>query len=125
MGLHPRVRTGASGRHYTSSGALPMIPGIDGVGRPSHGQLVYFVCPDDTWGSMAERAVIDLRRMVPLPENAEVTKVAAAMNPAMSAWVASGAGSPSGPDSRCWCSGPLATPEQWPCRSPNASEQPV
>ncbi len=88
VGLHPRVRTGASGRHYTSSGALPMIPGIDGVGRLSHGQLVYFVCPDDTWGSMAERAVIDLRRMVPLPENAEVTKVAAAMNPAMSAWVA-------------------------------------
>jgi hypothetical protein len=33
VGLHPRVRTGASGRHYTSTGTLPMIPGIDGVGR--------------------------------------------------------------------------------------------
>ena len=33
VGLHPRVRTGASGRHYTSTGTLPMIPGIDGIGR--------------------------------------------------------------------------------------------
>ena len=31
-GLHPRVRTDASGRHYTSTGELPMIPGVDGVG---------------------------------------------------------------------------------------------
>ncbi len=87
-GLHPRVRTGASGRHYTSTGALPMIPGIDGVGRLPDGQQVYFVTSDDTCGSMAERAVVDLRRTVPLPENVDVIKVAAAMNPAMSAWVA-------------------------------------
>ncbi len=31
VGLHPRVRSGAAGRHYTSTGTLPMIPGIDGV----------------------------------------------------------------------------------------------
>jgi NADPH:quinone reductase-like Zn-dependent oxidoreductase len=88
VGLHPRVRTGATGRHYTSTGTLPMIPGIDGVGRLSGGQRVYFVTPDDAWGSMAERAVLDRRRIVPLPEDADVAKVAAAMNPAMSAWVA-------------------------------------
>jgi NADPH:quinone reductase-like Zn-dependent oxidoreductase len=88
VGLHPRVRTGASGRHYTSTGTLPMIPGIDGVGRLPSGQRVYFAAPDDAWGSMADQAVVDLRRIVPLPENVNVTKVAAAMNPAMSAWVA-------------------------------------
>jgi NADPH:quinone reductase-like Zn-dependent oxidoreductase len=87
VGLHPRVRSGASGRHYSNSGTLPIIPGIDGVGRFANGKRVYFVVPDDTWGSMAERAVVDLRRTVPLPENVDVTKVAAAMNPAMSAWV--------------------------------------
>lgn len=32
-GLHPRVRSAASGQHYTTSGALPMVPGVDGVGR--------------------------------------------------------------------------------------------
>lgn len=87
-GLHPRVRTGASGRHYTSSGALPMIPGIDGVGRLEDGTRVYFVSPDDAWGSLAERAVVDLRAMSPLPETVDVVKVAAGMNPAMSSWVA-------------------------------------
>jgi NADPH:quinone reductase-like Zn-dependent oxidoreductase len=87
-GLHPRVRTDASGRHYTSTGLLPMIPGIDGIGRLPGGQLVYFVTPDDSWGSMAERAVVDLRRTVSLPDHVDTLKVAAAMNPAMSSWVA-------------------------------------
>ena len=87
-GLHPRVRTDASGRHYTSTGSLPMIPGIDGVGRLPDGQRVYFVVPDEAWGSMAERAVIDPQRVVALPDSVEATKVAAAMNPAMSSWVA-------------------------------------
>jgi NADPH:quinone reductase-like Zn-dependent oxidoreductase len=88
VGLHPRVRTAASGRHYTSTGTLPMIPGIDGVGRLPNGGLVYFVSPDDRWGSMADRAVIDRRRVVPLPVEVDVAQVAAAMNPAMSSWVA-------------------------------------
>jgi NADPH:quinone reductase-like Zn-dependent oxidoreductase len=87
-GLHPRVRTGASGRHYTSTGTLPMVPGIDGVGRLPDGRIAYFVADDDLPGSMAERALIDTRRMVPLPDDADIVKVAAAMNPAMSAWVA-------------------------------------
>jgi NADPH:quinone reductase-like Zn-dependent oxidoreductase len=88
VGLHPRVRTDASGRHYTSTGTLPMIPGIDGVGRLADGRRVYFAVPDDSWGSMAEQTVVDLRRAIALPENVDETKVAAAMNPAMSAWVA-------------------------------------
>src|ERR1700683_3841830 len=88
VGLHPRVRTDAAGRHYSSTGRLPMIPGIDGVGRRPDGDRVYFAVPDDVRGSMADKAVVDLRRTVPLPESVDVTKVAAAMNPAMSAWVA-------------------------------------
>jgi NADPH:quinone reductase-like Zn-dependent oxidoreductase len=88
VGLHPRVRSGAAGRHYTSTGTLPMIPGIDGVGRLPDGGLIYFSVPDDVWGSMAGQAVVDPRRTVPLPEDADVARIAAAMNPAMSAWVA-------------------------------------
>jgi NADPH:quinone reductase-like Zn-dependent oxidoreductase len=86
-GLHPRVRTGAAGRHYTSSGTLPMIPGIDGVGRLPDGRLVYFAS-DDVMGTMADKALVDPRRSVELPEGVDVAKVAAAMNPAMSSWVA-------------------------------------
>jgi NADPH:quinone reductase-like Zn-dependent oxidoreductase len=88
VGLHPRVRTDAAGAHYTSTGELPMIPGIDGVARLADGRRVYFVADDELPGSMAERAVIDVRRMVPLPDDADLEKIAAAMNPAMSSWVA-------------------------------------
>ncbi len=88
VGLHPRVRTGAAGAHYTSSGALPMIPGIDGVGRRPDGRRVYFVAADDVIGTMADKAVVDARRSIELPDDADVAKLAAAMNPAMSSWVA-------------------------------------
>jgi NADPH:quinone reductase-like Zn-dependent oxidoreductase len=88
VGLHPRVRTDASGTHYTSTGKLPMIPGVDGVGRRSDGRRVYFVAGDDVPGPMAERCVIEARRSVALPESASAELIAAAMNPAMSAWVA-------------------------------------
>jgi NADPH:quinone reductase-like Zn-dependent oxidoreductase len=88
VGLHPRVRSGAAGAHYTSTGTLPMIPGIDGVGRRPDGRLIYFAAHDDVIGTMADKAVVDLRRAVELPHDADVAKVAAAMNPAMSSWVA-------------------------------------
>ncbi len=87
-GLHPRVRSGAAGRHYTSTDALPLIPGVDGVGRSKDGQLLYFVAFDSAFGTMAERTVIDRRRAVPLPDDANVPAIAAAMNPGMSSWVA-------------------------------------
>lgn len=86
--LHPRVRSQASGSHYTSTGQLPLIPGIDGVGRRADGSLVYFVLPDTVYGAMAEHTVIDGRRSVALPSNAEPIRLAAAMNPGMSSWVA-------------------------------------
>jgi NADPH:quinone reductase-like Zn-dependent oxidoreductase len=87
-GLHPRVRSGAAGSHYTSSGTLPMIPGTDGVGRRADGALVYFVADDDVTGTMADKAIADTRLSLVLPGDADVVKVAAAMNPAMSSWVA-------------------------------------
>ena len=87
-GLHPRVRSQADGSHYTSTGELPLVPGIDGVGRGGDGLLRYFVLPDTRVGAMAERTVIDTRRSIVLPEDADPITVAAAMNPAMSSWVA-------------------------------------
>ena len=87
-GLHPRVRSGAAGVHYTSTGTLPMIPGIDAVGRRPDGKLIYFVAGDDALGTMADKAVADVRRAIELPDGVNVAKIAAAMNPAMSSWVA-------------------------------------
>jgi NADPH:quinone reductase-like Zn-dependent oxidoreductase len=87
-GLHPRVRSQAGNSHYTSTGDLPLIPGIDGVGRLPGGQLAYFVLPDTTIGTMAEQTIIDVRRSVELPGDADPVLIAAAMNPAMSSWIA-------------------------------------
>ncbi|MCU1513326.1 MAG: quinone oxidoreductase [Microbacteriaceae bacterium] len=87
-GLHPRVRSQADGSHYTSTRELPLIPGIDGIGRCADGSLVYFVLPDTSQGSMAERTVIDTRRSLALPADADPIPLAAAMNPGMSSWVA-------------------------------------
>ncbi|MEV0575131.1 zinc-binding alcohol dehydrogenase family protein [Streptomyces sp. NPDC050392] len=87
-GLHPRVRSAADGSHYTSDGTLPLVPGIDAVGRTPDGELLYFVAADSAPGTMAERAVVDRRRAVALPAGTDPAAVAAAMNPGMSSWVA-------------------------------------
>jgi NADPH:quinone reductase-like Zn-dependent oxidoreductase len=87
-GLHPPVRSQADGSHYTSTGELPLVPGIDGVGRGADGLLRYFILADTTMGAMAEQTVIDIRRSIVLPEDSDPIAIAAAMNPAMSSWLA-------------------------------------
>ena len=87
-GLHRRVRSQADGSHYTSTGELPLVPGVDGVARLPDGTLRYFALGDTTSGAMAEQTVIDLRQSVELPGGTDPVRVAAAMNPAMSSWVA-------------------------------------
>lgn len=86
--LSPRVRSGASGTHYTSKGAFPLVPGIDGVGRLPDGRRVYFLGANDTAGTMAERALAEPQLSVPLPENVSSSTIAAGMLPAISSWVA-------------------------------------
>jgi NADPH:quinone reductase-like Zn-dependent oxidoreductase len=88
VGLHPRVRSGAAGGHYTSTGQLPLIPGVDGVGQMADGTRIYFVADDKLPGPMAEKTIVDTHRMIRLSHKTDPLKVAAAMNPAMSSWVA-------------------------------------
>src|SRR6201986_526841 len=87
-GLHPRVRSQANGSHYTSAGERPLVPGVDGVARTPDGATRYFILEDTTMGAMSEQTVIDLRRSIVLPEGSDPVTIAAAMNPAMSSWVA-------------------------------------
>ncbi|MFD5638216.1 zinc-binding alcohol dehydrogenase family protein [Streptomyces sp. NPDC127077] len=87
-GLHPRVRSQADGSHYTSTGELPLVPGIDGVVRGPDGRLRYAILDDTSLGTLAERTVVEPDRSIVLPKDADPVIVAAAMNPAMSSWVA-------------------------------------
>lgn len=86
--LSNRVRSQADGSHYTTTGELPLVPGIDGVGRDADGRLRYFMLDDTQLGSMAEKTVIDTRRSVVLPDDTDPVTVAAALNPAMAGWMA-------------------------------------
>jgi NADPH:quinone reductase-like Zn-dependent oxidoreductase len=86
--LHPRVRSQANGSHYTSTGDLPLVPGIDAVVRDAKGKLYYALLDDTTLGTMAQRTIIAKDRSVALPKNADPVTVAAAINPGMSSRVA-------------------------------------
>jgi len=72
----------------TSTGELPLVPGIDGVVRDAEGRIRYAVLDDTPLGTMAERTVIERDRSVVLPPAIDPVLVAAAMNAAMSSWVA-------------------------------------
>ncbi|BEL05461.1 zinc-binding alcohol dehydrogenase family protein [Actinoplanes sichuanensis] len=87
-GLHHLTRAKANGSHYSSTGAFPLVPGADGVVRDRDGRLRYVALDDTNHGTFAERTVIDVRRSVVLPDGVDPVRIAAAMNPAMSSWVA-------------------------------------
>jgi len=87
-GLHRLTRARASGVHYSSRGGLPLVPGVDGVGRGSDGKLRYFVQAPGPMGTMAERTVIELDHSIELPADSDPVTLAGAMNPAMASWLA-------------------------------------
>jgi NADPH2:quinone reductase len=93
-GLHRIVRSLADGTHYGSTGMLPLIPGVDGVGRLEDGTRVYFGMSRPPFGTFAERSVTARSLCLPLPETLpealDDATIAAMMNPGMSSWAALG-----------------------------------
>jgi NADPH:quinone reductase-like Zn-dependent oxidoreductase len=85
-GLHRVVKALAEGSHYASSDMLPLIPGVDGVGRLENGTRVYFGMVRPPFGTFAERAVTVPHMCLPIPEALDDVTVAAIMNPGMSSW---------------------------------------
>ncbi len=87
-GLHPVVKALASGSHYGSSGKLPFVPGLDGVGRLEDGSRVYFGMARGPFGSFAERSLAANWMCIPVPPELDDATVAGIANPAMSSWMA-------------------------------------
>lgn len=87
-GLHPIVKALAKGTHYGSTGKLPFIPGLDGVGRLEDGRRVFFGVARPPFGSMAERSLARPPFLFPLPDAIDDAEGAALGNPAMSSWAA-------------------------------------
>src|SRR5882757_4402620 len=87
-GLHPIVRALAKGIHYGSSGELPFIAGIDGVGKLEDGTRVFFGIARSPFGTFAERALAASWMCLPLPDAVDDVTAAGIANPAMSSWAA-------------------------------------
>jgi NADPH2:quinone reductase len=87
VGLHPIVKALAKGTHYASSGQLPFIPGVDGVGRLEDGTRVYFGMARPPFGTFAEQTLTSFFT-IPLPEGLDDVTAAGIANPAMSSWAA-------------------------------------
>ena len=86
-GLHHVVKSRAAGKHYSSAGKVPLIPGVDGVGKLEDGRRVYFGMMRQPWGTMAELAPAPRSVCIPLPDGIDDVTAAAIANPGMSAWV--------------------------------------
>ena len=82
------TRARAAGTHYSGAGALPLVPGLDGVGVDEAGRRVYFILPEAPFGGMAQRCLVDARRCVALPDGLSDVEAAAMGITGMSAWAA-------------------------------------
>jgi NADPH:quinone reductase-like Zn-dependent oxidoreductase len=87
-GLHPIVKVLANGTHYASTGELPFIPGVDGVGRLEDGTRIYFGAARSPYGTFAEKALAAPWMRLPLPAGLDDATAAGIANPGMSSWVA-------------------------------------
>lgn len=87
-GLHPLVKSRASGSHYSSGGEIPAVAGVDGVGVLADGSRVYFAMPRRPWGTMAELVAAPKAMCLSIPDGLDDAHAAAIANPGMSGWVA-------------------------------------
>jgi NADPH:quinone reductase-like Zn-dependent oxidoreductase len=82
------TKSRASGKHYSSSGKLPFVPGVDGAGILEDGTRVYFLLPEAPFGGMAEHCIVKETRCIPLPAALDDVTAAAIAIPGMSSWAA-------------------------------------
>lgn len=93
--LHRIVKSLANGTHYGSTGILPFVPGVDGVGRLQSplgnlaaGTRVYFGAARPPFGTFAQQSLASASMLIPLPDALDDATAAAIANPAMSSSVA-------------------------------------
>ena len=86
-GIHHLTRSVAAGRHYTSDGQFPLIPGLNAVARTAAGSLVFTTAGKPPYGTFAERIAAPAAMRFPLPAGAPAEAVAAGVNPGLASWL--------------------------------------
>jgi NADPH:quinone reductase-like Zn-dependent oxidoreductase len=82
--LSPAAKAMAAGSFFGSAGTYPKVAGIDGTGRTTGGQRVYFAMPQAPFGAMAEKVLVPADNCVVLPDGLDDVTAAAIANPGMS-----------------------------------------
>ncbi len=85
--LNPSTKLLASGQHYASPKQLPVICGVEGVGRLDDGTRVFFGVRRPPNGSMCQRTVVPRSFCWPLPDGLDDVVAAALPNPGLSSWL--------------------------------------
>jgi NADPH2:quinone reductase len=85
--LNPSTKLLAGGQHYMSPKQLPVVCGVEGVGRLDDGARVFFGVRRPPNGSMCQRTVVPRAFCWPVPEGLSDTVVAALPNPGLSSWL--------------------------------------
>lgn len=86
-GLNPVDLAIASGKFDAGAPPLPYVPGLEGIGRTSDGEIVWFSGAHHPWGSMSERAVITEGSGITLPPGIAPEKAIAFGVAGLAAWL--------------------------------------
>jgi NADPH:quinone reductase-like Zn-dependent oxidoreductase len=86
-GIHHVTRSVATGRHYSSGGEFPVIPGLNAVARTAASEFVFTSSGQPPYGTFAERMPSPDAMRFPLPAGASPEAVAAGVNPGMGSWL--------------------------------------
>jgi hypothetical protein len=87
MRAAPALRSLAEGRHYGSTGACPLIPGVEAVARTADGVLAYTGYVQAPYGTLAERMAVPAGLRLPLPGGADPAQIAGGLNPGLALWL--------------------------------------
>lgn len=85
--LSPIVKSLVAGTHYSDKAEAGFVPGIDGVGKDSSGRRVYFLFPQTPFGSMAQKSLVSLDTIVPVPDGVSDERAASVVTAGLSSWV--------------------------------------
>ena len=85
--LNPSTRLLASGQHYASPQQLPVVCGVEGVGRLNDGTRIFFGVRRPPNGSMCQRTVVPRSFCWPVPDGVDDVVAAALPNPGLSSWL--------------------------------------
>jgi len=85
--LNPSTRLLASGQHYASPKQLPVVCGVEGVGRLDDGTRVFFGVRRPPNGSMCQRTAVPRLFCWPVPDGVSDLVAAALPNPGLSSWL--------------------------------------